>query len=189
MPKPLLIIITSPPCAGKTTLSRLLHKELDVALISKDGIKEILYDSLGWDSLEVSQKLGVASFNILFYFIESQMSKGNTLIVDCPFFPEFHTKKFVELIERCAFDTFQIICIADVDVLFQRSVERLQSPDRHPGHQLSAPSYDKIKQLSTDNTYGVMELGGMVYKYDTTDLGEVDRKRLLESIKEKFDDT
>ena len=186
MSKALLIIITGSPCSGKTTLSRLLNKELDVALISKDGIKEILYDSLGCDDLDWSRKLGDATFHLLFYFIESQISKGNSLLVECPFIPKFHTKSFTELRAKCAFDIFQIVCSADVDVLYQRNVERSQSPDRHPAHRLGPPSHDNMKKAAADNTYGVMELDGTVYEYDTTDFEKVDNEKLIESIKERL---
>jgi 2-phosphoglycerate kinase len=48
MHRPLLVIITGPPAAGKTTLGRQLAGALSLPFIHKDGIKEILFDVLGW---------------------------------------------------------------------------------------------------------------------------------------------
>ena len=47
MTKSLLIIINGAPCTGKTTLGRKLAKQLCLPFLSKDGIKEVLFDTLG----------------------------------------------------------------------------------------------------------------------------------------------
>ena len=57
-------IVTGPPGAGKSTLAEYLARELCLPLISKDGIKEILFDTLGWHDREWSKKLGHASFEL-----------------------------------------------------------------------------------------------------------------------------
>ena len=49
MTKSLLIIINGAPCTGKTTLGRKLAKQLRLPFLSKDGIKEVLFDTLGWE--------------------------------------------------------------------------------------------------------------------------------------------
>ena len=43
-----LIIINGPPGSGKTHLGRFLARELWLPYFSKDGVKELLFDSLGW---------------------------------------------------------------------------------------------------------------------------------------------
>ncbi len=52
MTKSLLIIINGAPCTGKTTLGRKLAKQLRLPFLSKDGIKEVLFDTLGWEDKE-----------------------------------------------------------------------------------------------------------------------------------------
>jgi adenylate kinase family enzyme len=37
-----------PPCSGKTTIGRELLADLSLPMLSKDMIKEILFDALGW---------------------------------------------------------------------------------------------------------------------------------------------
>ena len=61
MNPPLLIIISGPPCSGKTALGGWLARELGLPLLHRDGFKEALFDSLGWSDLEWSQRLGGAS--------------------------------------------------------------------------------------------------------------------------------
>lgn len=52
MSKISLIIITGLPGTGKTTLGRKLAEEFRLPFISKDDIKEFLFDNLGWKDRE-----------------------------------------------------------------------------------------------------------------------------------------
>ena len=89
MQTPLLVIVTGLPCTGKTTLVQKIAAELRLPLITKDGIKERLFDSLGWSDREWSKKLGKATFDLLFYFIEVELRAGHSLIAEARFFPEY----------------------------------------------------------------------------------------------------
>ncbi len=72
MTKPLLIIIAGPACTGKTTLGKHLAQELRLPFIHKDGIKELLFDYIGWGDRAWTRKLGRATIEILFYSISHE---------------------------------------------------------------------------------------------------------------------
>ena len=56
------VLVGGWPAAGKTTLSRLLASELEVACLSKDEVKEALMDALGApETVEQSRVLGRAA--------------------------------------------------------------------------------------------------------------------------------
>ena len=57
MSKAWLIIIWGLPCTGKTTLGPWLAKELGLPFVHKDGIKESLFESLGWKDRAWSKQL------------------------------------------------------------------------------------------------------------------------------------
>jgi predicted kinase len=62
-----IVLVSGPPGAGKTTLARPLAKALGFALLSKDDIKEPLFDTLGGvrGDHEASQRIGAASWEVL----------------------------------------------------------------------------------------------------------------------------
>jgi predicted kinase len=178
----LLIILNGPPGAGKTTLGSRLAKDLGLPFIDKDGIKETLFDTLGWRDRAWSQQLGGASFELLFYFVEVLVEAGISLIVETAFIPRFHTARFLELKQRYGFKPFQVFCTCEDDVLFERFRRRAESGERHPGHVDHLATYDQFKAVLREGKYGVLDIGGQVVEIDTTDFERVDYEGLLRVI-------
>ena len=50
MEAPLVVVVTGPPAAGKTTVAREIARSLRLPLVAKDTIKEALFDA--FDTLE-----------------------------------------------------------------------------------------------------------------------------------------
>lgn len=67
MQQRLIILVSGPPAAGKTTLARALASALNLPLISKDDIKETLFDTLDGPTgdLAWSRQLGGAAMEVL----------------------------------------------------------------------------------------------------------------------------
>ena len=59
--------MTGIPAAGKSTMAKILAGKLKIPAISKDSIKEVLFDNVGFQSREEKVKLGVASMEIMYY--------------------------------------------------------------------------------------------------------------------------
>ena len=129
MPKTPLIIISGPPGTGKTTLGKHIARELNLPFVHKDGIKELLFDKFGWSDRAWSRKVGIASYAVLYYFVEAQLSAGRSCIVESNFNAAYDTEQFLALKAKYDFEPLQICCMADGEVLFQRFKKRAASGD------------------------------------------------------------
>lgn len=181
MPKPTLIIITGLPGTGKTTLGRRLASDLRLPFIHRDGIKELLFDTLGWSDREWSKKLGLASYAILEYFIESLLRGGVSFIVESNFHPIISTEVFRRLQSQYAFDQVQILCHAEGSVLLQRFTTRAATSERHPGHVETA-NFDEFQAVISHGKIAPLDIGGNVIEVDTTDFGSVDYEGIVKRI-------
>ena len=172
-----VLIITGPPAAGKTTLSRKLAQELNLPLIVKDDIKDKLFDVLGWKDRDWSKQLGGASFEILFQILESLLQAQTSCIVETAFH-QVSAPTFLDLKDRYGFHPIQIVCTASPDLLFQRFKQRSESGERHPGHVDAQGTYDQYLESIKKRTYDTLEIGGTVIEIDTTDFNRIDYKAL-----------
>lgn len=180
-----LIMVTGLPCTGKSTLARRLAKELGLPLISRDDIKEVLFDSLGWKDRDWSKKLGIASWHLLYYFVELLLSSRQSFVVENYFKPEFDTEELLGLKRRYDFEPFQIHCKTDYQTLLQRFTTRSESAERHPGH-VDHQYYALFAKESLRSESPTLEIGGESLDIDTTDLQRIDYAGLLAALKQKL---
>jgi predicted kinase len=61
-----LVVISGSPGSGKTTLARQIAPRLGAVLISKDEIKEILWNVLGDDVVDESRRIGQAAIQLMY---------------------------------------------------------------------------------------------------------------------------
>ncbi|HTM68378.1 MAG TPA: AAA family ATPase [Candidatus Binatia bacterium] len=181
MHKTMLIIVSGPPGAGKTTLASSLSELLGLPLLTKDGLKEALFDSLGWNDRAWSKTLGAASIELLYRLIDSQLKAGVPVIVEANF-KAMAADRLDRLLKAHAAFPVQIACTAREDVLDARMRERWNSGKRHPGHNDAETINEKYPGWSSSE-YGVLPLGGSVYRVDTTDFSKIDFGTLFNEIK------
>ncbi len=184
MSEPVIVIISGPPCVGKTTLGKRLAVQLHLPFLYKDGVKERLFDRLGWGSLDWSKLLSLASYDMLFYFLESLLEVGLSSLVEANFKAEEASPKFLELKERYPYIPFQIQCYAEGQVLLERFRARALSADRHPGH-LDAQNEDHLRQLLLKGKHEPMMIGGPIFEIDMTDPAAIDYAGLLTALQKK----
>lgn len=187
MPAPLLVIITGLPCTGKTTIARQLAAELGLPLVAKDDIKERLFDSLGWQDREWSKKLGRATFDLLFYFVEVALGGGYSCIVEARFFPQYHLERFRAMQQRRPYRPLVIECAADGEKLLQRFIRRSESGERHPGH-VDHTSYAEAKTAFLEANQPPFDVGGKYLRLDTNDFDQLDLPALVAAIRTEMED-
>ena len=177
-----LIIITGLPGTGKTTLGRKIAQEFHLPFICRDDFKELLFDVLGYKNREWSKKIGMASYDILYHIVEENLKANKPIVVETNFDPKFANKKFLELKEKYGFISFQIRCITDGEILFERFKDRANSTERHPGHVDNA-NLTEWEPMIKKGKIEALKIGGNIFDIDTTDFESIDYKKLFEVIK------
>jgi len=184
MPEALLVLISGPPGAGKTTLGAKIAQELGLPFFNKDGIKELLFDTLGWKDREWSRQLGIASARLLFHVIERQLATGQSLVAESAFQAAFDAPTLKRLQERYRFQTLEVYCTAEMDVLLARVAGRAQSAERHPGHG-EQTQREELRANLERGVYAPLSVPGAALIVDTTDFASVDEQCLIQRIRAK----
>ena len=180
--RPLLLIVTGPPGAGKTSLARKLAQNLGLFCLGKDDIKEALSDILGWGDREWSMKLGHASMEVLFRVLEVQMAANVSLVTETAFLPEYHNERFAVLMQKYDYSALQIYCRCEPAVLIERIKSRVESGERHPGHVDHLRDLSQIEQALREGRYDPLDVGGVQLDVDTSDFDAIDLGKLLNAV-------
>ena len=182
MSNPLLVVVSGPPGAGKTTIGKMIAHEVSLPFISKDDIKELLFDQLGWYDREWSKKLGVSSIVLLFEFIEKLLAVCVSVVAESNFQPDFDIARFDELSRKYSFDILQIHCLADNDALVSRFFERADTTQRHRGH-VETLNRDEFTQYLGKGIWKPLSIGGQVIRVDTTDWNKVKLDEIFDAVR------
>jgi predicted kinase len=153
------IIVAGPPAAGKTTLAGSLAPRLGIPLLSKDIIKETLFDSLGTGSLEWSQQLGGAAFNIMFALANDM----HQVMLEAYFQAKFAAPQ-LHAMNR---PLIQIYCRCPIELAVDRYRKRITDPKRHPGHLPEHQLESEIEKWASISQ-NPLELDAPLFEVDTT---------------------
>lgn len=196
------ILVAGMPAAGKSTMAEAIAEKWNLPVISKDKIKELLFDHVGFRSREEKIKLGIASMDIMYYTARQLMKTGQPFILENNF--ESSEQGIKALLTEYQYSALTITLTGDYKVIYQRFLERDASPDRHRGHVVNdcypekkehTPEEIKAVSISYENyVQGIIRrgfndfcVGGEQIKVDTTDFSKIDMENLFLQIAEWID--
>ncbi len=183
MPTPFLILTTGLPCTGKTTFATRLSKDLNLPLVSKDEIKELLFDSLGVNDRSWSKRLGSTAFELLYWSIDKHLSAGQSLIVDVDFSnPKIASERLTSLSKEHNFVALTINLFTEGKVLFERFKNRSLGDERHPGH-VDHSNFDEFRPVLLVGKREDVILNGKRFEIDTSDFDAVEYDSILKEIR------
>ena len=192
------ILVTGIPAAGKSTMAEVVSEKLKLPVISKDNIKELLFDNVGFQSRAEKVKLGVASMEIMYYAAGQLMKAGQPFILENNF--EYSSEQGIQtLLEKYRYSALTITLTGDYKVIYQRFLKRESSPDRHRGHVVNDcyperkeedPETSRSKTISYESfVRGIEQRGfdafcadGRLIKVDTTDFSKINMEELFSQI-------
>jgi predicted kinase len=158
-----VVLVSGAPGAGKTTLAVPLAAALGLPLLSKDQIKETLFDALNYPAgdLEASRRAGAAAMRVLWTLAETFPS----VVLEANFRP--HSDY-----ERCRINQLhgrlvEVYCACPPAVAAKRYATRAASATHHRAHVLSRLSDELLAEF--DQPLGV----GQLIRVDTTESVEV----------------
>ncbi len=127
------ILIGGMPAAGKSVLARRLSAILKLPMFSKDDFKERLFDTVGFHSREEKVALGEGAMAAMYYAAGQVLAAGSSVILE----NNFETASLPglrALLEQHRCQPITLLLTGDPAVIYQRFLERDQSPRRHRGH-------------------------------------------------------
>ncbi len=188
------ILVTGIPAAGKSTMAEFLAEYLGLPVISKDKIKELLYDTIGFCSREEKVMLGIAGMNIMYYMAEQLMKRGQSFILENNF-ENVSKEGLVAILEKYSYKAITVTLTGDYEKIYQRFLKRNDSPDRHRGHVVNDCYPEKMKNNFVASIPYESFVNGIVNRgmdrfiangphiiLDTTDFTRMDKERLLQQI-------
>jgi predicted kinase len=159
-----VVIVCGPPASGKTVLARRLAFDLSLPLVTKDGLKETLYEAVGVGDIEWSQRLGRGAIALVWHVLEAELAAGRSVLVEGNFDAVLGSRTLEGLAERFPLAALQIHCRAEADVLRARYLDRAGT--RHPGHMEEA-RLDALEELLDADRYR-LAVPGEFLTYETT---------------------
>lgn len=166
--RPLLVVVTGPPASGKSTIARELASVLSIPYVSKDELKERLYEQLG-SGAELEEAIERSALAILHSVTESNLRVGVDVLVESNFDRDTDTGPLCALDARIV----QVHCGGDTDALVRAFAERSASGERHPGHDDRPTDAEEVRRKIESGFWDPLDLPGEVIRVDAT-RGDVD---------------
>ena len=128
-----LLLITGDLATGKSTFSEILSRRYHTIVFTKDSIKEVLGDTIGFSNREENLKLSDATVGLMQLFFSGFAKLDMDLILEA----NFHRKeveRLYEIADNYRYDVLVLELRGDLHILHERYLNRIYHENRHPVH-------------------------------------------------------
>lgn len=167
---PVLVLVNGPPCAGKSHLTDVLAASTSLPIMTKDMIKETVYDSAGWADRDWSRRLGTAASALLWMFAHSLISQGLDGLIEANFRASLAANELARLASDLEFTSAQLFVTAAPAVLAERFRTRARSRTRHPGHLDAELQYEYSEGSIPEDQLRPIPGTDRLIRLDTTEI-------------------
>ncbi len=191
-----IILLAGYPATGKTYMSNVIKAKVPHAMyISQDEVKELLYDKIGFDNIIEKDELVEFARSIFYNIVDKSISKNDVVMLDYPF--SYKQMDFLaKLKEKYDADFYTIRLVGDLDVLYDRRVERDLVDTRNKGHIMNSYhgyetytretyplSREEYKNNCTKGKYSHFKFGHLL-EVDVTNYDEIDYTHIVGEVKD-----
>ncbi len=185
MRKSSVIVIAGPPASGKTTLAKVIAAEFELPLLCKDDLKIQLYESLKGISQITDQNIAAASYDILFQMFRELVKARVNLVIESNFESQQGAARFTAVRQEIGFQSFTVVCNADLRVLHPRFVARDATCERHPSLVCEQyADFDRFSNRQLELKSDLFDIGDARMVYDTTNFDGNGRDTVMERVKQ-----
>ena len=169
-----LIVISGDLAAGKSTLAASLSEELNLVHLTKDSLKEIACDAIGYTTREENRQLSVAATDSMIYFFNQCALVGQSLILEANFRQD-EMMKIKEIADNYNYQVLLIVLTGDINLLYQRFLDRMVN--RHIAHRSLNLDYS-IERFA--NYINEIRNQDLIYPPYTIDMSDLDEEEVTE---------
>ncbi len=173
-----LIIVNGLPASGKTSLAEELSRELHIPMFNKDGVKEVLSDSMRVVSVQGSRRFNDPSWALLFYISKTLLTHKFSVIIEGNFKPSPDMEEFGLQLKNSGVTIIEIFCKVPGEILVDRFTKRLDG--RHPIHPRVIPlSFVRELRASKLTPLNI----GKTLEIDTSDFSKIPYRKIIKFIR------
>lgn len=179
---PYIIIVNGLPATGKTTIAKYLGFHLNLPVIHKDEINQVIADGLTCNSLKESRLQGYISIKLLYKFAEILGRQGKTCIVESVFDPVYANEEWRIQQTKYLFNVIQIVCFAEGNQLYNRYVERFYKSCRPNFHFDKEKNSQGMGKRLLRGKIEPINIFGPILEVDTTNWSSVNLDELVLTV-------
>ena len=167
MHRPILIVVTGQPGAGKTTLAERLSREWYLPLVSRDRIKEGIVHTLNKSHEELTEDANLIATNAFFDTVGFMLDRGVSCVAEAAFQHRLWSERLPALAQKARIH--MVICRLDPDMALDRFLKRgMEDPSRIRFHGDKGVRMLMSGQMPQPGTYDEPRLDYPTYHIDTS---------------------